>query len=495
MANNTDPRSGRNDDDAGSLGANFAYGSSIKAETFVEEQLRHIPVLYDVDVAVCGGGVSGVMAALAAARHGASTIIIDRFGRLGGNIGPGLWIGGTLHLAIKSSQGPEDYDAYISKVGLGGLPEEFIRRVTFARPGAENISSDVLKELDSKHFNVPGYRLGYGMSQREDRIGYFVDSLLCSRVLDEMMEQSVVKQLLSSYVSDPIIENNVVKGVIVETKSGPVAIRSKVVIDATGEADVCARAGVAIRQLNPNPGLLCTCCGIDWHKYETQNGIASYAAARNGDQQFELPRKYGTYKLSVSALSRFAEADLGGWRTGTEGIVDITNPIILTALERQHRKLAWDFTEYLRKNVPGFENAYLMIVGEYFHGRGGRFADCEYRVTIDDVKSQKHFDDVVFVYRDDKMPNDVDIPYRSFIPKKLDGILVCGRSGFVYGPNIRARNSILLHGQAAGVAAALSVQQHVPPRDLDVRKLQSTLLDMRCPMGNVQRLRELGLKK
>ncbi|MHB9071769.1 MAG: FAD-dependent oxidoreductase [Sedimentisphaerales bacterium] len=484
-----------NNDDAGSLDSNFAYGSPIKAETFVEEPPRHIPVLYDVDVAVCGGGVSGVMAALAAARHGASTIIIDRFGRLGGNIGPGLWIGGTLHLALKSSQGPEDYDAYISKVGLGGLPEEFIKRVTFARPGAEKLSSDVIDDLNFKHYNVPGYRLGYGMSQRSDRLGYFVDSLLCSRVLDQMMEESGVKQLLSAYVTDPIVENNVVKGIMAETKSGRIAIKAKVIIDATGEADVCARAGIAIRQLNPNPGLLCACGGIDWHKYETQNGTALYTAVCNGDQKFVLPRKFDNYQLVVSALSRFAEADLGGWRTGTEGTVDITDPIVLTMLERRHRELAWDFAECLQRTVPGFENAYLMIVGEYFHGRGGRFSDCEYRITIDDVKLQKRFDDVVFVYRDDKMPNDVDIPYRSFIPKKLDGLLVCGRSGIVYGPNIRARNSILLHGQAAGVAAALSVQQCVQPRVLNVRKLQSTLLAMRCPLGSDERLRELGLRK
>jgi len=94
----------------------------------VREPARDVPVTYDVDVAVCGGGIAGMMAAIAAARHGARTVVIDRFGHLGGNMGPGYFAGGSLHFALQNDQ-----DITVRK-GLRGMLEEFLRRVMHARP-------------------------------------------------------------------------------------------------------------------------------------------------------------------------------------------------------------------------------------------------------------------------------------------------------------------------------------------------------------------------
>ena len=104
------PAPARVDDDEGSTDAGAVRKAPRRASgSQVLAPAKKVPIVYDVDVVVAGGGASGTMAAIAAARQGAKTVVIDRFGRLGGNIGPGLYGGGTIHLAIKSSAGPEDY--------------------------------------------------------------------------------------------------------------------------------------------------------------------------------------------------------------------------------------------------------------------------------------------------------------------------------------------------------------------------------------------------
>ena len=103
-------------------------------------------------------------------------------------------------------------------------------------------------------------------------------------------------------------------------------------------------------------------------------------------------------------------------------------------------------------------------------------------------------DDVIYVYHHDKAPQSCEMPYRLLLPKKIDGLLLAGRSGLVYGPNFRQRYSVMLHGQAAGIAAALSAADGVVPRKLDVRRLQKTLIRVGCPLGDEKRIKELGLK-
>jgi len=144
--------------------------------------------------------------------------------------------------------------------------------------------------------------------------------------------------------------------------------------------------------------------------------------------------------------------------------------------------------------VPGFQNSYPLVVAPYLNARGGRYLDGERRMTMEDLLAERRFDDVLYVYSDRRAEKSCDVPYRALIPRGIDGLLACGRSSLVYGPNFRARCFMLLNGQAAGVAAALCVAGGVEPRELDVRKLQSALVELGCPLGDEERLRELGLK-
>jgi len=490
-------------------------------QAYVEEPAKRVPVAYDVDVAVAGAGIAGSIAAIAAARYGAKTVVVDRFGQLGGNMGPGMWAGGSIHLALTKDQG-DNMQELVSREGMGGIPEEFHRRSIFSRPNADTIPDDIRRELEARHMNVPAYRLGAGGHLP----GYLVDSAVASHVLLEMMEEAGVETLTSAYAADPIMEGNCVKGLFVETKSGRLAIKAKVVIDATGEADVAFRAGAAVlKQMRPNLGLYFAFGGIDGDKYlrfkeensQADPDDAAWAAetftlekseadpyacpahmvkfARQAWEagEFEFVRKVGDCAISLMLKDNHFRDGLAGGRTGTVGTVDFSDARQVAIMEREHREHVFKYAMFSRKYVPGFENCYPLIIAPYLGARGGRYLDGLRPITADDVLAERRFDDVIYIFASGRDQKNCDVPYRSLVPKKIDGLIASGRASFIYGPNFRARYSVLLNGQAAGLAAALCASENVKPRDLDVKKLQRALLKLRCPLGNEKRIKELGL--
>ena len=211
----------------------------------VTEPQRERDVVYDVDVAVAGGGVAGVFAALGASSQGADTVLIDRFGYPGGNIGPGMInAGGITPKGVTGASGhPVMTHVY---GGITGIPKVFLER----------------------HAALCGRSAGN-----------LVNANVASYLSMKMMEEGGVKMLLSAYASDPTMDGDRVTGLFVETKSGRQAVRAKVVIDATGEADIARRAGGPI--LYPKPeytevdhhsptgaGLYYTVGGVDAERWE-----------------------------------------------------------------------------------------------------------------------------------------------------------------------------------------------------------------------------------
>ena len=135
-----------------------------------------------------------------------------------------------------------------------------------------------------------------------------------------------------------------------------------------------------------------------------------------------------------------------------------------------------------------------MISSPFLGARGGRYIDAVYSPSRDDLMAEHRFDDVIYQYNDRRSQKNCEIPYRALVPRKIDGLLACGKSAMRYGPNFRARCGMFLNGQAAGVAAALCVKQGVQPRDLDVKLLQRVLYkDLHCPLAEGERLEELDL--
>jgi len=444
---------------------------------FIIEPEKKIPVLYDIDVVVAGGGIAGTIATLAAARKKANTLVIDRFGCFGGNMGPGMFGGGSVHYAL------EDEDALVNKIGLGGIPEEFLRRIIFSRPNATRITEEMREKLESASLNLPELRVGTGGGLP----GYAIDSNVASYVAFKMMEEAGVQMLLSAYVVDPIMDGSKVKGVIVETKSGRLAVKAKVVIDATGEGDVAFRAGAPMLNRSPNCGVTFAIKDVDWETYQ------KYGNPKESDG-FHYVREIAGYPKAGVGITLKAPKDgicFGRTGGGADGI-DFSDAKQITLIEREHRQHVFEYAEFMRKYARGFENSYLLFVAPYLGARGGRTIDPVQRVTNADVMANRRFDDVIYIYFHDKSLGSCDIPYRIMLPKRIDGLLAAGRSGLYYGPNFRQRWSVMLNAQAAGLAAALCVAEGIEPRNLNVKKLQRVLVELGCPLGDEERIKELG---
>ena len=171
------------------------------------EVKRQIPVIAETDVLVAGAGIAGCTAAVAAAREGARVTLVERFGYLGGNMGPGIFSGGVVHLALGYP---------LAMVGgLRGIPGEFLNR-------------------------CEGYTQG--------KLGqdYFRDSQVVAYVWQKLMQENNVQLHLNTAATEPIMEGHRVRGMVIENRSGTQAIRAKVVIDATGNAEVAYRAGAEV---------------------------------------------------------------------------------------------------------------------------------------------------------------------------------------------------------------------------------------------------------
>lgn len=482
---------------------------------YTSEPNRQVPVAYDVDVAVVGGGLSGVFAAIAAGRQGARTLLLDRFVSLGGNLGPAMIVGGSIAgEALATLPG-----------GLQGIPKELNDRMETLR-----------METGHKYADIPN----------------IISYLTAKLALDAGVE--IVAPV---WVGDPIIEGKRVTGLFVEGKSGRIAVKTKVVIDGSADADVCRRAGVpVITDMAPDPSMspmirseflrpehkplndtaiFYMLANVEFDRYEEfRNSDVNLTSEEqrwfNERQQFPFARQ--PFEEPMIRLLRQAwetgafffqktidthvhintpnfwmwpsENGLVGSRINMGGSIrrdDMKQHALLETAIRAH---VFETVQFFHHNVPGFEQAYLLIIAPYFGARGGPHIDGEYTITPQDVRTGRKFDDVL--YRNTHAgqtnkggePSGFDTPYRSLLPKNLDGLLATGRaSAYIrrgHDPGAtRARPALMQLGQATGVAAAMAVHDNVTPRNLDVKKLQRHLLEQGFYLGEPARLTALGL--
>ena len=456
-----------------------------------------VPVIADVDVLVVGSGIAGSMAAVTAARNGASTMVIDRFGYPGGNMGPGL-IGGGPGLQLPDSMAD----------GMPGIPGEFVRRC-------------------ESYGNAPLLH------------HYFRDSQAISYVWLKMMEESGVQKLFNVCAGDPIMEGDRITGLCVETKSGTQAILAKVVIDATGDADVAFRAGAPVDDGHQSfsAGTFFAMANVDIDEYDARVALVepdpedlSWAESLDPRVGPRLPymkplipyyrtawetgehrflRKVGDLGIvlcdhgifrSLSGVEyvkdplRLGRYGILGALVGTWGSEKAVSgdSAVMTELEVAARIHIFETAQFLIRRVPGFQGAYLHIIAPYFHSRGGQSVISEHPITVDEATGGAQFDDVVFVGRSAQKP--FDFPYRQFLPRGVEGLLVTGRAAIIQPPGMRARWMVFHMGQAAGAAAALAAKAGVTPRDLNVRELQRLLYHgYGVALGDEERLRELGI--
>lgn len=443
----------------------------------IHESARDVPVHASVDVLVVGGGPSGLAAAITAAREGADTMLMERYGCFGG---------------VLTLVGVEGFAWYrhAGTIEGGGLTFEFENRCKDIAGDNPECQSDS-QALDAEMFKY---------------------------VADVLVQEAGVRPLLHCFAVQAIVENGEIRGVIAESKSGRFAILAKRVIDCTGDADVAALAGAPYTK-EPRDKLMSVttmlhCKGVDTARFKeyvanelkpTYKDWGGYWSIETTGKEDDLFSPYFekpfVEAVRAGVVPQEENVALGGtWSSVTMdgevtqlnvvfiGKVDCTDVEDLTRAEIAGRRNALYCVEILRKKVPGFENAKLRNFGMTLGTRESRKIDGHYRLTADDVMHEARFDDSVAIF-----PEFVDgigylilpttgryyhIPYRSILPKKVDNLLVAGRS--ICGDRIahvsfRNMACCVATGQAAGAAAVQSIRDGVPTSRVDAAKVRMVL--------------------
>lgn len=423
----------------------------------VREPARETPVVARTDVLVVGGGPAGLCAAIAAARLGARVVLTERYGHLGG-----LASGGQVIVL--------DDMADLHEKTVGGLSDEFVARLDALGAAIYPPEEDRFQSSEAAwaRWGRWGLQDNYARTQPKT-ITYAVafDPEAFKFVSLEMLGEAGVTLRLHSTFVDALVADGVLKGAIFETKSGRQAILADVVVDASGDGDVFARAGA--------PFEVGTYLMTVVHRFANVDVERAIAWERSHPEQAEQ-------------LNREVRAIYGGsweywWlRTPIDGVVWCNCPHLpnldalrvedQTYVEHEARRRIFRALAFARRNLPGFERAQLVDTAPQLGVRQTRLLRGEYVLTKQDVLGQRWFDDRIGRGRD------YYYPYRSLLPTGVDNLLVAGRCFSASSDAQKISREIppmMVVGEAAGTAAALSVRDHISPRQVDVRHLQQVL--------------------
>jgi hypothetical protein len=448
----------------------------------------------DTDVLIVGGGPAGLGAALGAAHAGARVVLAERYGFLGGNATAALVMPlmsfyteqPRLEKAGDASLLPTDHGPGLPVVG-GALTMLLNRLVQAGGAISPSLETGYVVPFDPEVFKL---------------------------VALDLLDEAGVRFLLHAFASGVIGERRV-EGVVFETKSGPVVLRAQVVVDCTGDGDIAAQAGAPYEIGRAEDGLTQPMT-LMFRMVEFQraafeayvkehpgqwrgvHGLWDLIQQATAAGELDLPRE----DMLFFATPHEHEVSVNSTRVtkvlGTD-VWDLT--YAEWASHRQMRQIA----AFLRRYVPGFAQAYVAQSGVNVGVRETRRIAGEYQLTVDDILDARKFPDVI---AHSTYPVDIhnptgvgtvlkrvpageayDIPLRSLLPQRVEGLVVAGRciSGTHEAlSSYRVMPIAMATGQAAGVCAALAAQQRVEPRAVAARDVQAELLRQGANLGDVQ---------
>lgn len=425
------------------------------------------PTIAEVDVCVVGAGSAGSTAAIAAARAGASVLLIDRL----------PFLGGTSTAVLDTFYGFYTPGAESRKV-VGGIADDVVAGLRALGPVVERPNS---------------YGAGTGVT-------YLADHLKV--VWERLARDAGVRILLHASVQDVEVRDRRADALVVATRAGLARVRATTFIDASGDADVCAFAGFgfeAAGELDPAQTLTTTfrMANVNLERRRTidtaeLHRLMAEAVEAGG---YDLPRREGSDHITpIDGVTATVMTRLPSTRRSDDGrSVSPTDPWFLTDAEIAGRRQALEYARFLVDRVPGYEHASLVGLGTGVGIRETRRVYGDYRLTRDDVLAARDFDDAIglcgapiedhhggdgttWAYLPDGAT--VGIPYRALVVRDAANVLVAGRcfsATHDAHASVRSMAQCMAMGQAAGTAAALATSRGHDPRDVDHAVLRARL--------------------
>ena len=431
------------------------------------DRFPDLPLLSDVDVCVVGAGSAGSTAAIAAARAGARTLLVDRL----------PFLGGTSTAVLDTFYGFFTPGSSARKV-VGGVGDDVVAALRRLGPVVERPNT---------------YGAGTGITYLGEHLKVAWEDLVVG---------AGARVLLHAAVQAVDVHDGQVHALVVATRAGLARVRARVVVDASGDADVCAFAGFDYETGGaeaPAQSLTTTfrLANVDMERRRTLTRDELHArmaaAAASGD--YDLPRREGSDHITpIDGVTATVMTRLDSVRHGPDGsLVTATDPWFLSEAEMAGRRQVLEYVRFLRDRVPGYEAASLVAMGTGVGIRETRRVYGDARLTRDDVLGARQTDDQIGLcgapIEDhpggagttwEYLPEGeaVGIPYPTLVVRDATNVLVAGRcfsATHDAHASVRSMAQCMAMGQAAGTAAALAATTGRDPRDLDTAALRDRL--------------------
>jgi hypothetical protein len=424
------------------------------------------PRIAEADVVIVGSGTAGSSAAIAAARTGASVVLIEKQ----------AFLGGTSTGVLDTFYGFYTPGSRSLKVA-GGVSDAVVAGLRALGPVVERPNT---------------YGAGTGVTYNSEHL---------KLVWERLVTEAGVRVLVHAFVQDAIVHDGRVEELLVATKAGLVRVAGRVFVDASGDADLAHHAGfdyelagardpaqtltTTFRMVNVDIVARTLISTSEMHQLMGE-------AADSGD--YDLPRREGSDHITpVKGMIATVMTRLPSFREQDGEVINATDPELLSEAEIHGRRQAVEYARFLHDHVPGYEDSSLVALSSQIGVRETRRVYGDYRLTREDVLGAHRFDDEVGLCGapiEDHHPGAdtnwqylpdgevVGIPYRSLLVRDSSNTLVAGRcfsATHDAHASVRSMAQTMAMGQAAGTAAALATSAGSDPREVDASTLRERL--------------------